>query len=68
MRKNYLQVLLPPAVDLALKTIELPAKGTIIHLRVLLPGEVTDLRLVSLNSAAGGKEQRWNFQTKVQEP
>jgi uncharacterized sulfatase len=44
--------------------IDLPAKGMLIHLRVLLPEGVTSIRRIRLDSADGKRTQQWNFAEK----
>lgn len=41
--------------------VELPATGSIIHLRVLLPGGTSDVRHLELKPAHGGPAMKWAF-------
>ena len=45
-------------------TINVPAKGSIIHVRLLLPEGASDLRRLELKDANGKQTNQWNFETQ----
>ena len=42
-------------------TVKIPAEGSIIHLRLLLPDGTTDLRRLELKAAKGKQAKQWTF-------
>lgn len=46
------------------KTLDLPATGQIIHLRVLLPKGTTEVRRVEIKAANGNAARHWNFESR----
>ena len=43
-------------------TVNIPAKGSIIHLRLMLPDGTTDLRRLELKDANGKQTKQWSFE------
>lgn len=48
--------------------LAIPAKGSIIHLRVQLPAGTTDLRRIELKTATGKPAKLWNFDLERKSP
>jgi uncharacterized sulfatase len=44
-------------------TVNIPAKGSIIHLRLMLPDGTTDLRRLELKDANGKQTKQWSIET-----
>ena len=45
-------------------TVTVPAEGSIIHIRLLLPDGTTDLRRLELKAANGKQTKQWTFETR----
>ncbi len=54
---------LGPSAEFQDVTVSVPAEGSIIHIRLLLPGGMTDLRRLELNAANGRQVKQWTFGT-----
>jgi hypothetical protein len=52
---------LQPAPDWQEHTFAIPATGSVIHLRLQLPGGVTELRRVTVSTANGAVAKAWDF-------
>lgn len=59
---------LPASPDWQDRSIAIPAGGTIIHLRVLLPAGQSDIRRIELTASKGKTAKQWRFESKGRRP